>query len=83
MGRVYFELFLRKRKKGPLTWDPPGVIAEYDDRYNVNLKGYKSQGIDAALIPRDSQSPRVVQNSIDRGGSSPKYDIVSVDPDRP
>ena len=75
--------FLRKRKKGPLACDPPGVIAEYDDKYKVNLKGYKSQGINAALIPRDLQSPRVVQNCIDSGGSSPKYDIVSVDPDRP
>ena len=76
-------MFLRKRKKGPLAWDPPDVIAEYDNKYNVKLKGYKSQGINATLIPRDSQSPRVVQNCIDRGGLSPKYDIISVDPDRP
>ena len=76
-------MFLRIRKKGPLAWDPPGVIAEYDDKYKVNLKGYKGQGVNAALIPRDSQFPRVVQNCLDRGGSSPKYDIVSVEPNRP
>ena len=35
------QIFLRKREKGPLAWDPPDVIAEYDYKYNVKLKGYK------------------------------------------
>ena len=79
-----FFFFFEKREKGPLAWNPPpDVIAEYDDKYSVKLKGYKSQGTGAALIPRDCQSSRVVQNCIDRGGTSPEDDIVSVDPDRP
>ena len=62
---------------------PPGVIAAMTIGTKSNLKGYKIQGIDVALIPGNSQSPHIVQKSINHGGSSPKYDFVAVDPNSP
>ena len=49
-----FAFFFEEKGEGPPSLGPPNVIVEYDDKNNVKLKGYKSQGIDAALIPRDS-----------------------------